>query len=292
MKMTRIGWAFWALAPVGALVYHFGPGQTAYVQDRAAKLQSAAMLAEQAAMAAQDVAYDKHLDGIEARRVAFLSQDPTDAAQAALVTKMEDQAYTEAAAKWKEVADSLGHVQDTLGIAAPTEARKIRWAQARATVRSGDIWGGINELEALVEEIEADSKGDVKLAASCREELATAYYYGARLLRLSGMPAQEWMIESGKARQHFRYLAESAESEQDSSDTAVSHVNYQRNLELVLNLEQSTLVELQGKALPKESPKSMCDGNRKCNSKKKAKRPPNNKDGRGAGGAEEITEGW
>lgn len=289
MKMSRIGWAFWALAPVVAVAYHFGPGQAAYVEDRAAKLQGVALSAERSAMDAQDAAYDKHLAGIEARRAAFLSQSPEDEARAALATKVEDQAYTEAAAKWKEVADSLTHVRDTLGQAAPTESRKIRWAQARATVRSGDIWGGINELEALIEEIEQDPKGDEALVTSSREELATAYYYGARLLRLSGMPAQEWMIESGKARQQFRYLAENTSEGEVSTDV---QTNYQRNLELVLNLEQSTLVDLQGKAMPKDSPKSCCDSKRNSNCKKKGNRPPNQKDGRGAGGAEDITEGW
>ncbi|MGE3108758.1 MAG: hypothetical protein AB7G11_11720 [Phycisphaerales bacterium] len=287
MKMSRVGWAFWALAPVAALAYHYGPGQTAYVQDRAAKLQTTALTAEQAAMSAQDAAYQKHLAGIDARRAAFLSQDPGDETKAMQATKAEDEAYAAAASKWKEVADSLNHVQDTLGQTAPAEARKIRWARARATVRSGDIWGGINELETLVDEIDGDSHGDQALATSCREELATAYYYGARLLRLSGMPAQEWMIESGKARQHFRYLAENADTGA-KADTE----NYQKNLELVLNLEQSTLVELQGKALPKDSPKSCCQNNRNSMCKKKGKKPPTNKDGRGAGGAEEITEGW
>lgn len=290
MKMSRVGWAFWALAPVAALSYHYGPGQAAYVQDRAARLQDAALSAEQAAMAAQEAAYAKHLEGIEARRAAFLSQDPAAESHAMQVTKLEDEAYAAAAAKWKAVADSLGHVENALGSESPESARKIRWAQARASVRSGEIWTGIDELEALVDEIEADASGDQSLAMSCREELATAYYYGARLLRLSGMPAQEWMIESGKARQQFRYLAEQSEGS-DATDEA--KVNHQRNLELVLNLEQSTLMELQGRALPKQSPKSACEGNRNaCMNKKKTKRPPNKKDGRGAGGAEEIGEGW
>lgn len=289
MKMSRIGWACWALAPVAAMAYHFGPGQTAYVQDRAAKLQSAALLAERAATDAQDAAYDKHLAGIEARRVAFLSQNPQDEASAMLATKAEDAAYTAAASKWKEAADTLVRVEDTLKQAAPIETRKVRWAKARASVRAGEIWTGISDLEMLIDEIEQDSTGDQSLLTSCREELATAYYYGARLLRLSGMPAQEWMIESGKARQHFRYLAENAKETGESTDVSA---NYQKNLELVLNLEQSTLVELQGKALPKDSPKSCCESNRNSNCKKKGKRPPQKKDGRGAGGAEEITDGW
>ncbi len=157
---------------------------------------------------------------------------------------------------------------------------EIRWAAAYATVRSGDIWGGITDLESLLE----DPHATPELTRATREELATAYYYGARLLRLSGMPQNEWRVESSKARQHFRFLAEHDDASSPDS---------QRNLELVLNLEQTQQAELEGAPLPKACPKSGKQANRKSNCQGKKPGPPKQKqDARGAGGSEEIRDGW
>ena len=69
-------------------------------------------------------------------------------------------------------------------------------------------------------------------------------------------------------------------------------MNYQRNLELVLNLEQSSLQELQGRPLPRQSPREGANGLRPGNWPGKSQRPPRNRDGRGAGGAGDIGPGW
>lgn len=292
MIFSRISWGIWALVPVAAVTYHFGPGQTAYVVDRAARQQNQANETQSEAQLDQDVAYSKHLAAIDARRQAFL--DPTTANQQAALdaTGSEESAYTKAAFTWKATSDRFQDVLTTLGDASPKEARDIRWAKARADVRAGEIWTGIDELESLVTELDDFPKLDDALARAAREELATAYYYGARLLRLSGMPVQEWRIESGKARQHFRYLAERELAKSaDNDDATAAAKNYQQNLELVLNLEQSSLAELQGKPLPKDSPHAGKPGNRPGKRPGKGKGPPN-KDGRGAGGPQEIRDGW
>lgn len=289
MNLTRFGWTAWALVPVALVTYHFGPGQTAYVQDRAARLQAEAIAAEHRANEAQEAAYAVHLKAMDARRAAFLSQSAADEATARDATTDEDRAYAVAAERWKETADKLQAVQTVLGIESPAAAQRVRWARARAMVRAGEVWLGIGELEQLVEELEGAGDAQSTLARGAREELATAYYYGARLLRLSGMPAQEWRVESGKARQNFRYLAERAIERGDAPEIAQ---NYQRNVELVLNLEQASLVDIQGKPLPKESPRAGNAGNRPGNRPGKSQRPPTRRDARGAGGAGDIGDGW
>ncbi len=303
MKLRRAGWALWAMIPVGVLFFHFGPGQAMFVADRAARVKSVANDSEATARAAQDAAYEKHLAAIKARRKAFLSQAPEDEVEARVATEAEASAYAVAAEAWKKVADQLNQVLEVLGDSSPEQGRRVRWARSRALVRSGDVWGGIGELEAVLGELDKAGESRGELARSTREELATAYYYGARLLRLSGMPPQEWLIESGKARQHFRYLAEHAgeadpgasgpltmESAEQVGERAL---NYKKNLEQVLNLEQSTLAEIQGRPLPKDSPRAGNAGNRPGNGPpRKSKRPPDRRDGRGAGGAGEIPEGW
>lgn len=290
MLMSRIAWTCWALIPVAALAYHFGPGQKAYAYDRAAGLQSRATSAEKGAAAAQGEAYKAHLAAIDARRAAFLSQAPEDAAKAKTATEAEARAYAAAGEAWKKASDAFGQIlnvlNDTPGVPADDLAR-IRWAKSRAEVRSGDIGKGATELEDLLDEFETRGQGDCELARSTREELATAYYYGARLLRLAGRPAEEWRAVSGQARQQFRFLAEQSKARGDDQAAA----NNQRNVELVLNLEQSALIDIQGRPLPKQSP-SKCEGMKPGNGKKKSNRPPKQKDGRGAGGVGDIGEGW
>jgi hypothetical protein len=286
MKTNQIGWAAWAMAPVLVLAFHFGPGQRAFVQDKAASIQSAALDLEERAKQLQDAAYAKHLIGIEARREATSNPSPDGEAKASLATAEEDAAYATAADAWQQVADKLIQVEQVLGTERTPQSDQIKLAKSKALVRAGDVWGGINELETLLataqEEVTKVAKSD-EFTAQVREELATAYYYGARLLRLSGLSPQEWMVESSKARQQFRYLAE-----QENAEASQVH---QQNLELVLNLEQSALNEIQGRPLPKESPKACKLGNR--NNVAKSKRPPQNKnDARGAGGADDIPDGW
>lgn len=318
MILSRLGWACWALIPVIGVTYHFGPGQAAAMRDRAARLQTEAVDAERLAADAQSRAYDAHLAAIEARRAAFLSKSPADEAKALEATKAEDLAYAGAAHAWREAANRIEAVTSVFGEADLPEGRQLRLAHGRALVRSGEVWAGIESLEGLLAEVDGEmaegvsAAGDTALESKTREELATAYYYGARILRLNGMPAQEWMVESGKARQHFRYLAEDARGQHSqgqhprhedasgdrslaSRETTADAVaaNYQRNLELVLNLEQSSLAELQAKPLPRDSP-SKCQGTRPCsNCNKKGPNPPREKkDARGAGGAGNVPPGW
>lgn len=292
MKLKRLAWALWAVFPVGVLFFHFGPGQAMFLGERAARVQRAALDSEALAKQAQSTAYEAHLKAIEARRAVFLSQKPEDETAARVATEAEDAAYKTAGEAWKKVADQLNQALELLKDEAPETAKKLRWSRGRALVRSGDVWTGIGEFERLLEESES-APPNAEFERATRQELATAYYYGARLLRLSGMPPQEWMVESGKARQQFRYLAENSASTGPGADPAEEAANAQRNLELVLNLEQSSLNELQAKPLPKDSPRQGNEGNRPGNRPgRKTKRPPQQRDGRGAGGAGDIPEGW
>lgn len=298
MWLSRFAWTAWALLPVIGLTYHFGPGQRAYQEDQAARIVAKARTLEDAARAAQEEAYALHLAGMKARRAAFASQSPEDAATARDAGDQELAAYTKAADAWKSVAETLGQAQDALAKDSTDTLRRVRLAKARAQVRSGQVNTGVSELEDLMDSLEEDatsntapqaaSKTNADFAHHVREELATGYYYNARLMRLAGAKSEDWREVSGKARQNFRYLAESATTQGRDQDAA----NHQKNVELVLNLEQSSLQELQAKPLPKNSPRAGRDGDRPGNRAGKSKRPPRKGDARGAGGAGDIGPGW
>jgi hypothetical protein len=258
--------------------------------DRAARLQATAHDAESLASTAQTQAYEKHLASIAARKKALASGVGEDQASAIAAAADEDATYRAAAEAWKRTADAYQQVETLLAGASPATVERVRWSKSRAMIRSGEIGKGVDELESLLDAFAEEGRGESEIARMTREELATAYYYGARLMRLGGSPAEEWRAVSDKSRQHFRYLAEASRTDGKANESVQNH---ERNLELVLNLEQSSLVDIQGKALPKDSPRAGRDGLLKGKRKGKTNRPPRQRDdARGAGGAGDLGDGW
>jgi hypothetical protein len=132
----------------------------------------------------------------------------------------------------------------------------MHWAAARAKVRAGEVFNGVQDLEQLLRIYRDQGEGDSPMAEAIREELAAAQYVGARLLREEGRPATVWRDVSGAARRHYRYLAE---RHRDGADPDVAQ-QMQRNLEQVLNLEQSDRSQLDGMPLPRQSPRGRRPG--------------------------------
>jgi len=287
--LKNIAWSVWALVPVAALSYHFGPGQRAYTEDRAGDLLAQAHRLDTLAETAQESAYQAHLAALKARKagIDLKTREATAAAKAA--ADAEDAAYIQAAAAWSAAADKLREAQELLAAAGSDRAQTIRIARDRALVRAGSIAEGVGDLEQMLDTLTDAGQGAAPLADQAREEAATGYYYGARLLRTSGKPASEWRTVSGWARQDFRYLAEASDITAPDPKAA----ERQKNLELVLNLEQSSSEDLQAKPLPKYSPRRGADGLREGKNPGKTKRPPRRKnDARGAGGVGDIEGGW
>ena len=288
MIVKHIAWTVWALVPVAALAYHFGPGQRAYTEDRAGDLLTQARKLDATAEAKQETAYQAHLAALKARKAGLDLKTPEAAVAAKSAADAEDAAYTEAATAWSSAADKLKEAHDMLSAAGSEKAPTVRIARDRALIRAGNIADGVNDLEAMLDTLADTGQGATQLADQAREEAATGYYYGARLLRASGKPANEWREVSGQARQNFRYLAETNTNPSDPKAA-----ERQKNLELVLNLEQSGSEDLQAKPLPKHSPRRGGDGLRDGTKQGKTKRPPRKKDdARGAGGVGDIPGGW
>lgn len=290
--VAKLAWMLWALVPVAGLAYHFGPGQRPFNEDRAGDILAEARSLQAQAESAQESAYGRHLASLAARKAALASKSPDDEQRAKAAAAEEDEAYRVAAQAWSATADKLHEAQEILGASDSEKASTVRVARARALIRSGKIVDGVSDLEALVESLAEAGKAETELAHEAREELATGYYYGARLMRLAGKPTQEWREVSGWARQNFRYLAEAGQQSSDAGEKARAD-DIQKNLELVLNLEQSEQEDLLARPLPKNSPRGSCDGLGNCKGKGKTKRPPQGKkDARGAGGVGDVDGGW
>lgn len=286
--LARILWTIWALMPVAALAYHFGPGQRAYSEDRARDILEQAQQLEAAAETAQAAAYELHLAARKLRTSPTPSFAPAATAPAAReAAAKEDAAYQIAADAWKKTADKLREAQDLLVRCGSSKAGDIRIARDRAAIRGGGIADGVGDLENLLDELGDAGLAESALARQARQELATGYYYGALLMRVAGKPTHKWRAVSGYARQNFRYLAETRRG----SALPAESDEFQKNLEVVLNLEQSGQEDLLARPLPKHSPRGGSEG--LDGPPGRSKRPPRTRqDVRGAGGVGEIEGGW
>src|SRR5262245_58300652 len=189
---TKILWTLWALLPVGGLAYHFGPGQRSYTEDRARDVLEQAQRLDAQAETAQTAAYQKHLTTLAARQAAFTSKSSQDAKATKDAAVQEDEAYRVAADAWNATADKLQTAQDMLTTCESSQAPTVRIAKNRALIRAGRIGEGIGDLEAMLETLDESGQEDASLMQAAREELATGYYYGARLMRMAGKPTNEW----------------------------------------------------------------------------------------------------
>lgn len=285
--LSKLALTIWAVLPVMAMAYHFGPGQAGLNRDNAVLMLEDARASETLATEAQSLAHAAHMATMNAKRQALLSGDASDERLVSQTLEVEKEAYAIASDAWKAAADAYQVVEHLLGDS--EEALTIQWAKARSLVRAGEIYNGIDQLQSIMDRIELEQIDDLPLAIGAREELAAAYYYGARILRDEGRPAELWKQSSGIARQQYRYLAEDAKNKRDA-DTAS---NLQRNLERVLDLEQLDGSELIGKPLPKDSPRGRRPGDRNPGNRSGiSQRPPQGLGGNGAGGLLEIGPGW
>ena len=253
-------WLLWLVLPVFVLTYHYGPGQRWLARDHAATIIREAQTQSVAAAQAQEAAYESQLRLLAARREAFVAgidcqtrpEHPL-ARSVIAATAAQETAYEQAAEVWHRTAELYGQATETLlkamsqGKANDADMSKtdrqllesLRWAEARAMVRSGEVFSGIEQLQALLDlrmaEAHQLTSSTVQLASSTgrhdsargsdradppiandsialptdaiREELAAAQSVGARLLREEGRPGEVWRPVANAARQHYRYLS-------------------------------------------------------------------------------------
>lgn len=282
---NRLLWTLWALVPVGLLAFHYGPGQRASRAEQAGALVAKADRARSEAEALQSAAHALHVTAVAARaRAAASAGDPSLHRAALEAVAAEEAAYAESAMAWTGVADTLASAQALLSESGAPQAREVRVAKAAALVRAGEVAAGAGELEDML----ADGTGaGTPLESAVREELATAYYHGARLQRLAGRPEDEWRDSARHAREQFRYLAEDARAR---GEPAGRVRDLERNVELVLDLEQSAGDQVALKVKPKDCPSGQCNG--LAPRKGKGRKPGEGTPSKGAGMQGEIGDGW
>jgi tetratricopeptide (TPR) repeat protein len=209
-----------------------------------------------------------HLSAGERHRTMDVVGDHLQSAQS-LVQKSE---WSEAVAEFEKALEKLPDDADAM-------RREIRLELALAKMNDGGLPEAHVELKKLLDELngpEAKGSVDRKFEDRVRESLASAQYYMTWLMRLEGIPRDEWEPEIESSRQNYRLLAERAQAAGDYQDEA----NQLENLEASIRLARLELTDLQGLPIPKPC-KCCCSG--QCRARREG--PPKTGQTRDARGA-------
>ncbi len=147
----------------------------------------------------------------------------------------------------------------------------IQLAMAKTQMNSGKLPEARVALEGLLDAMESADDCDPSLIVETRNTLASSQYYMTWLMRLEGLPAEEWEPEIEASRQHYRMLAETSrrqEGEQDAEQFAA----YQQDLESAIRLARMDLSELHALKIPTQC-KGCCSGQCDRPGKKQSKKP-------------------
>ncbi len=153
-----------------------------------------------------------------------------------------------ASATWARAEEEYEQALRLLPSCYVTETRRLRLERAKAQMLAKKLPQAHKDLQGLVDELKADKDADPKMLAQARLALANSQYYMTWLMRLEGLPRDDWEPEIEAARQTYRLLAEQSETLGDSSATK----KHREDLESAIRLARLDLSELQGLPLPSQ----------------------------------------
>ena len=143
-----------------------------------------------------------------------------------LHVKLDDVAHelkkAEAAVARDDHESALLHYDDAMALLPAEkvdEAHRIRLEKAKSQMEAKKLPTAHADLKGLVDELVADGKGDTEIAQEARSALANSQYYMTWLMRLEGVPREQWEPEIDAARQSLKLLAGNAE---ESGNTAAA----------------------------------------------------------------------
>lgn len=201
-------------------------------------------------------------------------------ADASLVAAHDAAAAGEWSAAVRLYEEGLGklpvNADDLVGLAF---TQRLRLELNKARMQASELPTAREELATLVEQMEGEPAADVRLLAEARQELARAQFYTTWLMRLEGLPREQWEPEIEAARQNWRLLAEQAGDEGAAAARRA-------DLEAAIRLARMDMEELQGLPLP-----CQCKGCKSCNGKKPSKRPKQGPPKQGASSGAPLDNG-
>jgi len=126
------------------------------------------------------------------------------------------------------------------------ESRAVMLEKAKAQMMAASLPEARSTLQSLLSDMRADEDADPKLLLDVQSTLANSQYYMTWLMRLEGLPEEEWMPEIEAARQHYTQLAKEAKKLSDDKLLETSL----EDLESAIRLARMDLSDLQALPLP------------------------------------------
>ena len=128
------------------------------------------------------------------------------------------------------------------------ESRSVVLEKAKCQMMAAQLPEARETLQSLLDDIREDKDPDESLVAEVQSTLANSQYYTTWLMRLEGLPEEEWKPEIEAARQHYTQLALDAKEAGDQESLERSS----EDLESAVRLARMDLAELQGLPLPSQ----------------------------------------
>lgn len=165
------------------------------------------------------------------------------------INQMMKEARTSVASEdWAKAVEQFDEILADLPSEKKAEVQGLMLEKAKAQMMAAQLPKARKALESLLDEVRQDADADPRFVAEVQSTLANSQYYMTWLMRLEGMPKEDWMPEIEAARQHYTQLTADAEELGDS--TLVERSS--EDLESAIRLARMDLGDLQALPLPNQ----------------------------------------
>jgi len=161
---------------------------------------------------------------------------------------LTDARYDVEEENWGQAVSKFDEILGELPAEKVVEARGIMLEKAKAQMMDSKLPEARQSLESLLEEVRSDETSDPNFVADVQSTLANSQYYMTWLMRLEGLPEEEWMPEIEAARQHYTQLTNDAEKLGDKDLLKRSS----EDLESAIRLARMDIGDLQALPLPSQ----------------------------------------
>lgn len=163
----------------------------------------------------------------------------------ALLQQADEMAQAE---QWSEAVVAYENALALLPKGYDDVRQQVRLERAKAMMHCSELPAANSELLMLVDEMQQDDNADPQVLSEARAALANSQYYRTWLMRLEGLPRNEWEPEIDAARQTYKMLASQSVDAGDEQNAK----RHQEDLESVIKLARMDLGDLQGLPLPSQ----------------------------------------
>jgi len=149
---------------------------------------------------------------------------------------------------WSQAVDLFNAALADIPDEKVAESRSVMLEKAKCQMMASKLPEARSTLSGLLEDVRKDDTTKKEIVADVQSALANSQYYMTWLMRLEGMPEEEWKPEIEAARQHYTQLAVDAKEMGDEELLKRSS----EDLESAVRLARMDLSELQGLPLPSQ----------------------------------------